>query len=59
MPRSDSTISPVPAFAPPASPVPAPRTTTGVPVALAMRIVVCTSSMDAACTSAIGEPAAA
>ena len=39
MPRIDRAISPAPAFAPPANPVPAPRVTTGVPVALAMRRV--------------------
>ena len=38
--------------------VPAPRITTGVPVADAMRIVTWTSATDAACTIATGEPAA-
>ncbi len=39
MPRTDSTISPAVAVAPPARPVPAPRVTTGVRVACAMRSV--------------------
>ena len=59
MPRIDRAISPAPAFAPPARPVPAPRVTTGVPVAVAMRSVACTSATDAACTTARGLPDAA
>ncbi len=57
--RSERAISPVPAFAPPASPVPAPRVTTGLPVWVAMRSVACTSSTDAALTTASGAPDAA
>ena len=48
------TIAPGLAIAPPASPVPAPRGTTGVPVAWAMRMTACTWSTDVACTTAIG-----
>ncbi len=44
--RTESAISPAPAFAPPARPVPAPRVTTGVPVSLAIRSVACTSSIE-------------
>ena len=55
--RVERAISPGPAFAPPARPVPAPRVTTGVPLSLAMRSVACTSPMDAACTTARGAPA--
>ncbi len=52
--ETSSTIAPGLAMAPPARPVPAPRGTTGVPVAWAMRITACTSSTDAACTTASG-----
>ena len=54
MRETSSTIAPGLAMAPPARPVPAPRGTTGVPVAWAMRITACTSATDAACTTASG-----
>ena len=57
--RTDSAISPAPAFAPPARPVPAPRVTTGVRVSVAMRRVACTSSTERAWTTASGMPDAA
>ena len=54
---TDSTIPPSIAFAAPARPVPAPRVTTGMPRADAIRSVATTSSVDRARTSASGVPA--
>ena len=54
MRERSSTIAPGLAIAPPARPVPAPRGTTGVPVAWARRMTTCTCSTDVACTTAIG-----
>ncbi len=47
---------PRPPYAPPASPVPAPRGTTGMPIRVAKRIVACTSSTMRAVTRASGAP---
>ena len=52
--ETSSTIAPGLAIAPPARPVPAPRGTTGVCVSWARRSTACTSSTDAACTTASG-----
>lgn len=52
----DSTISPGPAMAPPASPVPAPRLTIGTPAAEAIRHTACTSSTLVGYTAARGVP---
>ena len=49
-------IAPSIADDPPDSPVPAPRGTTGMPSAWAMRNVACTSSVQVARTSASGVP---
>ena len=50
----ESTISPPEPIAAPASPVPAPRVTTGVRVCVAMRITAWTSSMVRGVTTAAG-----
>ena len=55
----DSTMPPSTASAPPDSPDPAPRGTTGMPCALAQRIVTCTCSAVSARTAASGVPAVA
>jgi hypothetical protein len=51
---NDRTISPAPPIAPPARPLPPPRTTTGVLELLAMRITVATSSVLVASTTQMG-----
>ena len=55
----DSTMPPSTASAPPDRPEPAPRGTTGMPCALAQRMVTCTCSAVSARTAASGVPAVA
>src|SRR6478609_4137010 len=55
----DSTMPPSTASAPPDRPEPAPRGTTGMPCALAQRMVTCTCSAVSARTTARGVPAVA
>jgi hypothetical protein len=52
----ESVIAPSIADDPPDSPVPAPRGTTGIECALAIRSVACTSAVAVARTSASGTP---
>src|SRR5689334_6833076 len=52
-----NTMPPVTAVAPPDSPVPAPRGTTAILLAVAHRITVCTSSVRWGRTTAIAVPA--
>ena len=54
----DSTIPPSTAVAPPESPVPMPRGTTGIRFALAQRSTVWTSSVQVGRTTARAVPAA-
>jgi hypothetical protein len=54
---SESTIPPSTAVAPPDSPDPAPRGTTGIRPAAAQRIVAWTSAVHVARTTAMGQPA--
>ena len=53
----ETTRQPSTADAPPDSPLPAPRGTTGMPFAAANRTAACTSSVDPARTTASGTPA--
>ena len=55
----DRVMAPSMALAPPDRPVPAPRGTTAMPWADAIRSVACTSAVDPARTTASGTPAGA